>query len=85
MYSYQIETLRKECGVSSLNPYSGGKCIPMIFPNWKTSERNCLNPYSGGKCIPIKNYNDLFAKFICVSILIQVVNVFLFYIACYIV
>jgi len=39
--------------IPSLNPYSGGKCIPMVNlePENEASQR--LNPYSGGKCIPI--------------------------------
>jgi len=38
----------------SLNPYSGGKCIPIIYQELIRKETgDCLNPYSGGKCIPI--------------------------------
>ena len=37
----------------------------------------CLNPYSGGKCIPIPVEHPVPFKHPQVSILIQVVNVFL--------
>ena len=41
---------RWEC----LNPYSGGKCIPIIMENSNEIKKQIgLNPYSGGKCIPI--------------------------------
>jgi len=38
----------------SLNPYSGGKCIPIKRTTTKKYVfGRSLNPYSGGKCIPI--------------------------------
>jgi len=41
-------------GCIGLNPYSGGKCIPINHAfNGIADLLLCLNPYSGGKCIPI--------------------------------
>jgi len=64
---------------TSLNPYSGGKCIPINASWTEVSVLRCLNPYSGGKCIPIKSKPYAKSVGFRVSILIQVVNVFLWF------
>ena len=40
-------------GNAGLNPYSGGKCIPIGFCKLMRVYLSRLNPYSGGKCIPM--------------------------------
>ena len=53
MYSYNLHQkyVWRVCGC--LNPYSGGKCIPIRWDQDETNLLVSLNPYSGGKCIPI--------------------------------
>ena len=62
----------------SLNPYSGGKCIHIQQSCEWSSLQDCLNPYSGGKCIHILWRKSIPFNGRGVSILIQVVNVFIF-------
>ena len=54
MYSYYCLKITNSLKNGRLNPYSGGKCIPI--KNGKNLFKHRikrLNPYSGGKCIPI--------------------------------
>ena len=53
MYSYANTLMYKMEKLGGLNPYSGGKCIPIFRKGGIAYKGDGLNPYSGGKCIPI--------------------------------
>ena len=62
MYFYPFEEIKFANDPNGLNPYSGGKCISMIFSNIELSLDQRLNPYSGGKGIPIAYYYEEYKK-----------------------